>query len=164
LTALLTGGTQAGIQTALDQFEGLPHRLELVGTVNNVDFYNDSKATNVDAVRGSLESFSRPVILLMGGRDKGGGYSSLEKLIMKRVKSLIVFGEARETILSALGHLRPSEGARDLTDAVDAAHQRAASGDVVLLAPGCSSFDMFANYAERGQAFRAAVKKLMKES
>jgi UDP-N-acetylmuramoylalanine--D-glutamate ligase len=164
LTALFAGGSRAGIQAALDRFEGLPHRLELVGTINDVDYYNDSKATNVDAVRGALESFDRPVILLMGGRNKGGGYSSLEKLIKGRVKRLVVFGEARETILSALGHLKPSEKRKDLVAAVNLAHQQAASGDVVLLAPGCSSFDMYANYAERGQAFCTAVEKLSEGS
>jgi UDP-N-acetylmuramoylalanine--D-glutamate ligase len=100
----------------------------------------------------------------MGGRDKGGGYSSLEKPIKERVKGLVVFGEARETILSELGHLKPSARGRGLADAVDVAHQQAAPGDVILLAPGCSSFDMFADYAERGQAFRTTVEKLMEGS
>jgi UDP-N-acetylmuramoylalanine--D-glutamate ligase len=164
LMALSAGGSRAGIQAALDRFEGLPHRIEPVGAINGVTYYNDSKATNVDAVRGALESFHGPVILLMGGRDKGGSYLTLEHLIRERVKEIVVFGEAREVILSSLGHLKPAQRGETLAEAVEIAHRHAAPGDIVLLAPGCSSFDMFANYAARGEAFRTAVKKLMEQS
>jgi UDP-N-acetylmuramoylalanine--D-glutamate ligase len=160
LAALVAGAGRAGIQMALDTYEGLHHRLEYVGNVNGVQYYNDSKATNVDAVKRSLESFDSPVILIMGGRDKGGSYTFLKGPIKKRVKRLIAIGEARETILNALGGATHGEGTRTLADAVRLAHQAAAPGDVVLLSPGCSSFDMFTDYAERGEAFCKIVERL----
>ena len=160
LAALSAGADRAGVQTALDTYEGLHHRLEYVRDVNGVQYYNDSKATNVDAVKRSLESFDSPVILIMGGRDKGGSYTFLEELIKKRVKRLIAIGEARENILTALGGLTSAEGTSSLREAVHLSHQAATPGDVVLLAPGCSSFDMFTDYAERGEAFCKAVRGL----
>jgi UDP-N-acetylmuramoylalanine--D-glutamate ligase len=160
LAALAAGGDRAGIQTALDTYEGLHHRLEYVRSVNGVQYYNDSKATNVDAVKRSLESFHSPVILIMGGRDKGGSYTALKELIKKRVKRLIAVGEAGEKILNALDGLTHGEGTSTLEDAVHLAHQAAAPGDVVLLSPGCSSFDMFTDYAERGEVFVRAVEDL----
>jgi len=160
LAALVAGAGRAGIQMALDTYEGLHHRLEYVGNVNGVQYYNDSKGTNVDAVKRCLESFDSPVILIMGGRDKGGSYTFLKELIKRRVKRLIAIGEAREKILNALGGLTHGEGTRTLADAVHLAHQAAAPGDVVLLSPGCSSFDMFTDYAERGNAFCEAVRGL----
>jgi UDP-N-acetylmuramoylalanine--D-glutamate ligase len=160
LAALAAGAGREGIQMTLDTYEGPRHRLEYVRSVNDIEYYNDSKATNVDAAKRSLESFDSPVILIMGGRDKGGSYTFLKELIKKRVKRLIAIGEAREKILSALGGLTHSEGTRTLGDAVHLAHQAAAPGDVVLLSPGCSSFDMFTDYAERGEAFCKAVRGL----
>ena len=161
LAALVVGAGRAGIQMALDTYEGLHHRLEYVRNVNGVQYYNDSKATNVDAVKRSLESFDSPVILIMGGRDKGGSYTLLKELIRKRVKRLIATGEACEKILSVLGGLVHGERTRTLGEAVHLAHQAAAPGDVVVLSPGCSSFDMFTDYAERGEAFCEAVNGLM---
>lgn len=160
LAALAAGCDQKAIQAVLDTFEGLHHRMEYVKEVNGVQYYNDSKATNVDAVKRSLESFGSGVILIMGGRDKGGSYTVLTGLIKERVKRLIAIGEAREKILNALGNATHSEGARNLGEAVELAHQSAVPGDIVLLSPGCSSFDMFTDYAERGEAFSAAVRKL----
>ena len=128
--------------------------------MNGVQYYNDSKATNVDAVKRSLESFDSQVMLIMGGRDKGGSYALLNGLIKERVKRLIAIGEAREKILNVLGRLTRSEGARTLEEAVDLAYQGASPGDIVLLSPGCSSFDMFTDYAERGEAFCKAVRRL----
>ena len=160
LAALLAGAGRAGIQMALDTYEGLHHRLEYVGNVNGVQYYNDSKATNVDAVKRSLQSFDSPVILIMGGRDKGGSYTFLKEPMKKRVKRLIAIGEAREKILNALGGLTHGEGTSTLADAVHLAYQAAAPGDVVLLSPGCSSFDMFTDYAERGEAFCKTVRGL----
>jgi UDP-N-acetylmuramoylalanine--D-glutamate ligase len=160
LTALVAGGHQAGIQMVLDTFKGLPHRLEYLREVRGVTYYNDSKATNVDAVKRSLESFDSQVALIMGGRDKGGGYALLKGLIKDRVKRLIAIGEAREQILNVLGVLTSSEAANTLDEAVDLAHKGTAPGDTVLLSPGCSSFDMFTDYAERGEVFREAVSRL----
>jgi UDP-N-acetylmuramoylalanine--D-glutamate ligase len=160
LAALVAGGSRTGIQMALDTYEGLHHRLEYVRKVNGIQYYNDSKATNVDAVKRSLESFDSPVILIMGGRDKGGSYAFLDELIKRQVKRLIVIGEARQKILDVLGGLTHAEGTSSLADAVHLAHQAAAPGDVVLLSPGCSSFDMFTDYAERGEAFCKVVEEL----
>lgn len=160
LAALVAAADRSGIQMALDTYEGLHHRLEYVRSVNGVQYYNDSKATNVDAVKRSLESFDSPVILIMGGRDKGGSYTALKELVKKRVKRLIAVGEAGEKILNALGGLTHSEGTRTLADAVHLAHPAADPGDVVLLSPGCSSFDMFRDYAERGEVFCKAVERL----
>lgn len=160
LAALVAGGDQAGVQAALDTFEGLHHRMEYVTKVKGIEYYNDSKATNVDAVKRSLESFASPVTLIMGGRDKGGSYARLSGLVKERVKRLIAIGEAREKILTCLGGLTRSEEAESLAEAVHLAHAGATPGDIVLLSPGCSSFDMFTDYAERGEAFCEAVQGL----
>lgn len=160
LAAVAAGADRAGIQHVLDTYEGLPHRLEYVRSIGGVHYYNDSKATNVDAVKRSLESFADPVLLIMGGRDKGGSYSVLKDLVTDRVKGLFVIGEARGKILSSLGALTHSEEAGSLADAVRMAHGAATAGDIVLLSPGCSSFDMFRDYVERGEEFRRAVERL----
>ncbi|NVM22387.1 MAG: UDP-N-acetylmuramoyl-L-alanine--D-glutamate ligase [Desulfobacterales bacterium] len=160
LAALAAGGAQKGLQRTLDTFGGLPHRMQHVKTINGVRYYNDSKATNVGAVMRSVESFDAPLILIMGGRDKGGSYARLKEPIAERVKRLIAMGEAGQKILSALGGLTDSQRAKSLKEAVDLAGQAAASGDVVLLSPACSSFDMFTDYAERGEAFCRAVEGL----
>ena len=160
LAALIAGGKESGIQAALDTYKGLHHRMERVKSAGGVHYYNDSKATNVDAVKRSLESFEANVILIMGGRDKGGSYAVLESLIRERVKRLIVMGEARGKILKALGRLTQTEEAKTVHEAVSLAHESAMPGDIVLLSPGCSSFDQFADYTERGGAFVNAVEAL----
>jgi UDP-N-acetylmuramoylalanine--D-glutamate ligase len=160
LAALAAGATLDGIQQALDRFEGLAHRLEHVATINAVQYYNDSKATNVDGVIRALECFSRPVVLLMGGRDKGGNFKLLRDSLRRHVKELIVMGEAAESIWKALGRQAPTKVAASMQAAVDMASQDAAPQDVVLLSPGCASFDWYANYAARGDDFRRAVEKL----
>lgn len=160
LAALAGGATLSGVQKALDTFKCLPHRLEYVKTVNGVRYYNDSKGTNVGAVMRSLESFDAPVILIMGGRDKGGNFAALSALVKDRVKRLIAIGEARGKILHVLGDLTDSNEAAGIEEAVRLAGQAATLGDVVLLSPGCSSFDMFTDYAQRGDAFCKAVENL----
>lgn len=160
LASLAAGVPAADIQRVLQTFEGLHHRIEHVRTFRGVHYYNDSKGTNVGAVVRALESFDVPVILIMGGRDKGGDYTVLKGQLKKQVKKLIVTGEAKGKILAALGKTTSSLEARDLGEAVVLASQTALPGDVVLLSPGCSSFDMFANYVERGAAFCRAVEEL----
>jgi UDP-N-acetylmuramoylalanine--D-glutamate ligase len=160
LTALLSRGTAEGIQTALATFKGLHHRLEYVRDHNGVRYYDDSKGTNVDAVARALESFNDSIILIMGGRDKGGDYSPLKELVAERVKRLVVIGEAKEIICNALGDAADTEEASTLEDAVKRASYGASPGDTVLLSPGCSSFDMFTDYVERGQVFQKAVYSL----
>ena len=160
LAALSSGASVSGIQKVLDTFKGLHHRLEYVKTINGVAYYNDSKATNVGAVFRALESFDAPVILIMGGRDKGGSYAGLEGSVKARVKKLIAIGEAKESILAVLGCFTDYQGAKSLDEAVRLAEKAGSPGDVVLLSPGGSSFDMFTDYAERGEAFRRAVESL----
>ncbi|MDY6838295.1 MAG: UDP-N-acetylmuramoyl-L-alanine--D-glutamate ligase [Thermodesulfobacteriota bacterium] len=160
LAALSSGASVSGIQKALDRFKGLEHRLQYVKTINGVAYYDDSKATNVDAVVRALESFDAPVILIMGGRDKGGSYAGLGERVKTRVKKLIAFGESKKSILAVLAGLTDSQGATSLDEAVHLAEKTGSAGDVVLLSPGGSSFDMFANYAERGEAFQRAVQSL----
>lgn len=162
LAALAAGGSLDGIQNALDEFKALAHRLEPVGRVGGVRFVNDSKATNVDAVARALECFSRPVVLIMGGRNKGYDFSALDRQVRKHVKKLIVIGESRHQISEALGQA-PQQGveeASDLAAAVQQAFAAAGSGDTVLLSPACASFDMFGSYAERGDTFRQLVGAL----
>ena len=164
LAALAAGATLEGIQKTLDDFKGLAHRLEQVATVNGVHYYNDSKATNVDGVLRALDSFSKPVLLLMGGRDKGSNFSVLQDRIRAHAKALIVMGEAAEAIRSALGQLLPTKVAASMQDAVTMAFQDADPQDVVLFSPGCASFDWYKNYAERGDDFRRTVKEIKKKA
>ena len=164
LAALASGATLEGIQKTLDHFKGLAHRLEPVATVNGVHYYNDSKATNVDGVLRALDSFSKPVLLLMGGRDKGSNFSELQDPIRAHAKELIVMGEAAEAIRAALGQLLPTKVAASMQDAVTTAFQDADPEDVVLFSPGCASFDWYSNYAERGDDFRRAVGEIKKRA
>jgi UDP-N-acetylmuramoylalanine--D-glutamate ligase len=160
LAALAAGGTVNGIQQTLAQFKGLPHRLEKVATIDNIHFYNDSKATNVDGVIRALDCFAKPVVLLMGGRDKGGNFKVLADSIGKHVKELIVMGEAAGPIKHALGRLAPTKMADSMDAAVATAFADANPNEVVLLSPGCASFDWYGSYAERGNDFRRAVHKI----
>ncbi len=160
LAALAAGGTFEGIEHALKKFKGLSHRLEYVLAINGVSYFNDSKATNVDAVARALESFSAPVILIMGGRDKDNDFSALGDLVRLHAKKLIVMGETSEKIKSALASFVSINSASSMEDAVFQAYREAAAGDIVLLSPACSSFDMYNSYAERGEHFCRVVKKL----
>ena len=160
LGAFAIGATPQGIQTAVDQFKGLSHRLTHVETINGVKYYDDSKATNVDAVIKAIETFAEPIVLIMGGRDKGSDFSILKESAAGRVKQLILIGEAAEIISGALESVVPTVRAASMEAAVDIAREKAGSGDVVLLAPGCASFDMYENYAARGAAFESAVRKI----
>ncbi len=155
LGALAAGATAKGILSALGRFRGLPHRLETVGTLKGVRYINDSKATNIDAVARALECFDQPVVLIMGGRPKGDDFKTLAKLIQKHVKRLIALGEAQGVIVKALDTAVPISRAQTMDDAVRQAHATALEGETVLLSPACASFDMYRNYAERGDDFRA---------
>ena len=159
-TARIFGCSKKSIQTVLDRFKGLEHRLEFVREIKGVRFYNDSKGTNVGSVVKSLQSFSEPVTLIAGGKDKNGDLSPLEALIQKRVKHLILIGEAKERMNRELGGLTDTVMVKTMEEAVVLARQKAKGGEVVLLSPACSSFDMFKDYKERGQVFKEAVKRL----
>jgi UDP-N-acetylmuramoylalanine--D-glutamate ligase len=158
--ARLFGCSKKAIQNVINRFEGLEHRLEFVQKIEGVRFYNDSKGTNVGSVVKSLQSFSEPVILIAGGKDKNGDLSPLKELIQKRVKHLILIGEAKERMNRELGGLTDTFMANTMEEAVLLAHEKAKGGEVVLLSPACSSFDMFKDYKERGRVFKEAVKRL----
>jgi UDP-N-acetylmuramoylalanine--D-glutamate ligase len=160
LAARFCGCPHDAIVRAVEAFRGIPHRIQFVGEKAGVAFYDDSKGTNVGAVMRALESFSKPTILLLGGRDKGGDFESLAALLKERVKEVVLFGEAGERIREKIGGMARISLAPTLKEAVAVAYGRAARGDVVLLSPGCSSFDEFSNYAERGRVFQETVKEL----
>lgn len=158
--ALLSGCSPEIIAHTLKEFKGLEHRLEFVREVNGVRYINDSKGTNVGAVMKSIEGFSEPVLLIAGGRDKGSDFTPLRPLIKDKVKKLILIGEAREKIKSALEQITETVYADSLEEAVDIAIRGAEKGDVVLLSPACASFDMFKNFEDRGRKFKEIVKKI----
>ncbi len=160
LASLAAGGNTAGIRAALKNFRGLPHRIEYVDTINGTEYYDDSKATTVDSVAKALEVFSKPVILIMGGRNKGSNFSLLKNTVIKHVKKMIVIGEAREEIIASLGNIVETDSAGSMEDSVNLAYGSARPGDVVLLSPACSSFDMFESYSHRGEIFCQAVRTL----
>jgi UDP-N-acetylmuramoylalanine--D-glutamate ligase len=156
-STLLMGCDADCVQAVLESFPGLHYRMELVGNAGGVPWYNDSKGTNVGSVVKSLESFAGGVTLIAGGRDKGGDYGPLAKLVRERVAHLILIGEAKEKIRAALGSLTDTRLAGSLEEAVTLAHRLTGPGGVVLFSPACSSFDMFRNYEERGDRFSALV-------
>jgi len=158
--ALLAGVEPDLLAGVVRGFAGVEHRLEWVAEIDGVQYFNDSKATNVDATIKSLESFPGHILLIAGGRDKGGDFSQLRTLAAQRVKHLIVIGEAAGKIRDALSDVVESSGAASLQEAVLSASRKAAPGDTVLLAPACASFDMFQNYEHRGRVFKDAVRGL----
>jgi UDP-N-acetylmuramoylalanine--D-glutamate ligase len=160
LAGLCLGVQPAMIQQTIGTFRGLPHRLEFAGSLAEVDFYDDSKATNVDAALRSVKSFDAPIILIAGGRDKGAAYSSLVEAARGRVRKAVLMGESRFIMAGAFEGVIPYSMAQDMTDAVAQAFSSARPQDVVLLAPACSSFDMFTDYGHRGRVFKEAVERL----
>ena len=162
--AALLGVSGEAMQDALAHFDGLAHALEKVGELGGVSFYNDSKATNIEAVRSALESFDRPIVLILGGRYKGGDFRDLRDAVSRRVKLAFAIGESRELVKKALDEVTKVVLCQDLESAVRDAHRQSEQGDVVLLSPAASSFDMFVDYRERGERFRELVKGLVAES
>jgi UDP-N-acetylmuramoylalanine--D-glutamate ligase len=141
-------------------FKAVEHRLEFVAAVAGVDYYNDSKATNVDATIKALESFSANVHLILGGKDKSSDYTLLNDLLKQRVKRVYTIGAAAAKIESQIQGATEVEHAETLEKAVRRASESAVSGDVVLLAPACASFDQFQNYEHRGRVFKETVHSL----
>lgn len=159
--ARFCGCSPEAIIEAVSEFRGLAHRIEFAGEKNGIKFYDDSKGTNVDAVIRALQTFSAPVILLLGGRDKDGNFEALRTLIGAKTKQVILFGEARDRILPQLGEMVvPAAKEPTLKAAIGHAYRIAGPGDIVLLSPGCASFDEFANYKERGDFFKDVVRTL----
>ncbi len=160
--AHLIGVPNKSIAATMSLFSGVPHRLEPIAEINGVTYINDSKATNLDAVQVALESFSQPIILLLGGLDKGGGFRSLLPHTHNNLKEVIAFGQAKELILTVLRDAVRSTSVMDLKEALELAQNCSQPGDVVLLSPGCASFDQFKNFEERGDHFRSLVTVMEK--
>lgn len=158
--ALLCGCPLDAIRRVLATFPGLEHALEIVRERRGVRFVNDSKGTNVDATLKALESIDQPIWLIAGGRDKGGDFSRLAQAVGRRVKRVILIGEAAPLLRRAWEGVATMSEAATLRDAVDFAAEGASQGDVVLLSPACASFDMFADYQDRGRQFKALVHAL----
>ncbi len=151
------------IRETLKRFKGVEHRLEEVTTLSGVKFVNDSKATNVDSVWYALQSVEKPIILIAGGKDKGGDFTKLRELVKERVKTLILIGEAKEKIGDALSDLVSTLHSDSLEEAVELSFKEAEAGDTVLLSPACASFDMFKDYQHRGEVFKSSVEHLAEE-
>jgi len=165
--ARLSGVSSKHIETSITSFHGLPHRMESVGKIGEVEFINDSKATNVDAALKSIASISEPMVLILGGKDKGGDFTVLGNAIRERVDRVLLIGHAAPTIRSQFSGQKGLEkklvDVSDLEEAVKKGWQiLGKKGGVVLLAPGCASFDMFNNFEHRGEVFKEEVSKLMK--
>ena len=154
------GCSPENIMSAIADFKGLSHRIEFAGEKSGVAFYDDSKGTNVGAVVRAIETFSRPIILLLGGRDKEGDFNTLSPLVKSKVKKLVLFGEARNRINDLIGGVVKTSITTTLKEAIEAAYRHSSPGDVVLLSPGCASFDEFSDYKERGRFFKDVVKNL----
>jgi UDP-N-acetylmuramoylalanine--D-glutamate ligase len=159
----IAGVRAASMIAALDRFHGLPHVMEPVGTVRRVRFVNDSKATNVEAARRSIESFDRGVVAIVGGRYKGGDFGELAEPLKTRGRGVIAIGEAAPRVRDALASTVRVMEARSMREAVELAYEVAKPDGVVLLAPACSSFDWFRDYAERGEVFKEEVQRLREQ-
>ena len=161
ISSAVLGIRKEKIRDAIQTFEGLEHRMFKVATVRGVEFINDSKATNVNSTWYALESMTKPVILILGGVDKGNDYSFIKELVKEKVKGIVCLGVDNTKIHEALGKDVPfMVNAQSAKDAVEAAFHFADKGDVVLLSPACASFDLFKNYEDRGNQFIKAVKDL----
>lgn len=145
----------------LCRFTGLPHRMQWVAEINGVQWYNDSKGTNVGATVSAIEGLSGHLVLIAGGQGKGADFSPLREAVADKVRTVILLGEDADKIEKALGGIVPVMHAEDMADAVSLAQAAAKTGDSVLLSPACASFDMFEGFAHRGEVFMAAVKGLM---
>ncbi len=164
LAARLAGASPEAARAGLLAFRPLAHRMELVAEVGGIAYYDDSKGTNVGAVVAALDGFPRPVVLIAGGRDKGGDYGPLADVLARVGRGAVLIGEAADQIEAAFRGRVTVERAATLEAAVATAHQRARRGDAVVLSPACSSFDMFRDYAHRAEVFRAAVARLASEA
>ncbi|MGD1212197.1 MAG: UDP-N-acetylmuramoyl-L-alanine--D-glutamate ligase [Candidatus Acidiferrales bacterium] len=158
--AYLAGATPTAIASGVKTFQGVEHRLEFVAETGGVKFYNDSKATNVDAALKAVEAFPGPLVVILGGKDKGSPYTPLREPLRERARLAILIGGAADRIAADLRDAVPAMNAGTLDRAVQLAVEQARPGDTVLLAPACSSFDQFENYEHRGRTFKELVAKL----
>ncbi|MBI3579717.1 MAG: UDP-N-acetylmuramoyl-L-alanine--D-glutamate ligase [Ignavibacteriales bacterium] len=160
LTAQLMGVGSASLRATLKNFKGVEHRQEFIRELNGVKYVNDSKATSVDAVWYALQAFKEPMVLMLGGRDKGNDYSRLHALVKNNVRAIVAIGESAEKVEKAFTGIVPVQRANAMDDAVLTAQRLAKPGDVVLLSPACASFDWFENYEQRGMVFKELVRNL----
>ena len=149
---------------ALCEYHPLPHRLEKVGEISGVVYLNDSKATNIDALEKALVAMRTPCVLIAGGKDKGLDFSGLRTLLREKVRAVVLIGQMTEKLMAAWQSAVPCHACGTLTEAVMEAHLLAHTGDTVLFSPGCSSYDMFKSFEDRGDQFRALVQALVPKS
>ena len=159
LAALACGISPKAVQQVIDGFPGLPHRMQFSGSIDGVDYYNDSKGTNLGAVAAALCSLDKPLTLLLGGRDKDSDFTELKSVLGGKVQKVVCFGEAGPSIHGQIKDFAPAVLAGSLKDAFNLARKEALSGQAVLLSPGCASFDEFRNYGHRGDYFMQLVKE-----
>ena len=157
---LVAGLTPKTMAKTFENFRGVEHRLELIAELNSVSFYNDSKATNIDSASRALQALTVPLVVIMGGLDKGADFGKLRPFMADKVKLLILIGSATNKIHKALSGTVKTIAVSDMIEAVQQAHQATVPGDAVLLSPGCASFDMFKNFEHRGRIFKQAVQAL----
>ena len=157
----LAGAPAEAVRRAIEKFQAVEHRLEYVATINGVEYYNDSKATNVDATAKALAAFPGGIHLILGGKDKGSDYTLLSQLLRERVRAVYTIGSAAAKIESHLRGVVSIRPCATLANAVNAAAGAARPGEIVLLAPACSSFDQFENYEHRGRVFKELVAERM---
>jgi UDP-N-acetylmuramoylalanine--D-glutamate ligase len=162
--AAIFGVSREQCLKALKDFKGVEHRLEFVRNIRGVDFINDSKATTVESAIWALNLIDKPVIMIAGGRDKGLEFTTIRDLVKSRAKKMVLIGEARDKLKQAFAGVLPLLEAGSLKEAVDVAFRDAKSGDCVLLCPMCASFDMFANFEQRGKIYKELVRKLKSDA
>lgn len=164
--ARVVGISQSVVEDTIRNFKGLEHRLEEVRTVNGITFYNDSFSTTPETAIAAVKSFTEPEILILGGSSKNSDFTELGKVVSeaKNIKTVIVIGDEGPKIAKSISGVMVKEGVGGMEKIVDLAYNQAKSGDVVILSPACASFDMFKNYKDRGEQFKAAIKKLKVKS
>lgn len=160
LAAHSVGISVGDIRSALKSFKGVEHRMEFVRELNGVEFINDSKATNVDSVWYAISAIEKPIILLLGGRDKGNDYSKLFQVVKNKVKAIIAIGESADKVYTEFRPYTEVKKATSMQDAVNEAYEISIRGDAVLLSPACASFDWFKNYEHRGNVFKELIYQL----
>ena len=161
--ARLAGAEPAAIAEGVRTFAGVEHRIEYVATISGVEYFNDSKATNVDATLKALDAFPGNVLVILGGKDKGSDYRILRQALRSHARMALLIGSAADKIEADLAGVIPVERAETLAGAVEIASRRAKPGDIVLLAPACASFDQFENFEQRGRVFKQLVRELEKK-
>lgn len=163
LAARLEGIGMDVIRQTVMEFKGVEHRLEFICEVDGIKWINDSKATNVDSVAIALQSYRNPVVLIAGGRDKGTSYAPLVDIVRERVRAMVLIGEAAERMEEAFAPVTRVTRARDMLEAVNIANMAAQPGDIAMLSPACSSFDMYDNFEHRGRVFKECVRTFCRE-